>query len=307
MKTNATLKSALVALCCGLALTACHNDDEPGVDLSKPITLSFSPAQMGAESRATIAVTDAAFGQGDRVGVYTDAGYNNVLYTNTGGTNWQASTSMYWPDASTYTFRAYYPYQESVTDVAAVPVTLPADQSDADKLTAIDYMWASTTQAASDGPINMELNHKMSLLKLDVTDGEGFSLSEIKNMDATILGTIPSEGTWNLTTGTVAATAGGQSHNSIVPYMVENNGTSLTYYALVMPGTTFAEHSRFFQLTDGGTTYSYVLNIPGGIKAVESQYCNISLTVDRSGITMGTFTVGDWTPGQSGSGEVTMD
>lgn len=307
MKTNATLKSVLVALCCGLALTACHNDDEPGVDLSKPIQLSFSPAQMGAESRATIAVKDAAFEQGDRVGVYTDAGYSNVLFTNTDGTNWQSSTTMYWPDDYTYTFRAYYPYQDNVASETAVPVTLPADQNGADKLTAIDYMWATADWEASNGIINMTLNHKMSLLKLDVTDGEGFSLSEIKNMDAAILGTIPSEGTWDLTTGTITRAATGTSIGAITPYMVDNGDGTLTYYALVMPGTTFAEHSRFFQLADGSTTYSYVLNIPGGITAVESQYCNISLTVDRSGITMGTFTVGDWTPGQSGSGSVTLD
>lgn len=306
MKTETTLRSALVALCCGMALTACHNDDEPGVDLSKPIQLSFSPAQMGAESRATIAVTNAAFEQGDEVGVYTDAGYSNVLFTNMDGSSWVASEQMYWPDAGTYTFRAYYPHQDNVTDETAVPVNLPADQNDADKLTDIDYMWATAEQAASNGIINMTLNHKMSLLKLDVTDGDGITLDEIRGMDASILGSIPNTGTWNLATGTVTIATGSQNHTAITPYRVDN-GTSLTYYALVMPGTTFAESAPFFQLTDGNATYTYVLNISGGITAGEAQYCYISLDVDRTGIDLRAFTVGDWTEDKTGSGTATMD
>ena len=308
MKTETTLRSALVALCCGLALTACHNDEEPGVDLSKPIQLSFSPAQMGAESRATIAVTDAAFEDGDQVGVFMDdTGYSNELFT-LNGTAWSGPT-MYWPDAYTYTFCAYYPYQENVTDETAVPVSLPANQNGADILTDIDYMWVTEDRAASNGTVNMTLNHKMSLLKLDVEAGADMSLSEIMGMEASILGSIPSTGTWNLTTGTVTITTGSQSHTAITPYRVDNS-TSLTYYALVMPGTTFAEGAKFFSLTDAGdTTYSYYLDTTdgNGITAVESKYCNISLKVNRSGISVTGFEVGNWAIGQAESGMVNME
>ena len=86
-----------------------------------------------------------------------------------------------------------------------------------------------------------------------------------------------------------------------------DNGTSLTYYALVMPGTTFNYGDDFFQLTDGNATYTYALNISGGITAGEAKYCNISLTVHRTGIDMDTFTVGNWTEDKTGSGTATMD
>ena len=291
---------ALAALT--FALAACSNDNEE-LNIDGPVAAKFA-AGIAPATRASGTTWDA----GDRIGI-TGIGtvYDNVPYILKNGTFEAEGTVIYFQSTEEVVFRAYYPYQDNVASEAAVPVTLPADQSDADKLTTIDYMWATADWAASNGIINMTLNHKMSLLKLDVTDGEGFSLSEIKNMDAAILGTIPSEGTWDLTTGTITRAATGTSIGAITPYMVDNGDGTLTYYALVMPGTTFAEHSRFFQLADGSTTYSYVLNIPGGITAVESQYCNISLTVDRSGITMGTFTVGDWTPGQSGSGSVTLD
>ena len=89
--------------------------------------------------------------------------------------------------------------------------------------------------------------------------------------------------------------------------MVDNGDGTLTYYALVMPGTVFEEDAKFFSLTDAGTTYSYDLNIDGGFTAGASQYCDIDLTVHRTGITLSGFSVGNWTSGATGSGSVTMD
>ena len=85
--------------------------------------------------------------------------------------------------------------------------------------------------------------------------------------------------------------------SGITPYMVDN-GTSVTYYALVLPGTTFKEGDKFFSLTDAdGTTYSYDLNIDGGFTAGQSQYCDIDLTVKRTGITITGFGIGNWDDG----------
>ena len=46
------------------------------------------------------------------------------------------------------------------------------------------------------------------------------------------------------------------------------------------------------------------LNIDGGFTAGQSQYCDIDLTVNRTGISLSGFGIGNWTPGQSGSGTV---
>ena len=283
---------------------ACNNDDDMGVDLSQPISLSFSPTQMGADTRATIGITGASFESGDRVGLYMDGtGYVNVLYTCQGNT-WSTASALYWPADDTYTFRAYYPYMETVTGAIA----LPTDQSTAAAFTQADRMWVSATRAATNGTIALTLNHQMSLIKLDVEDGDGISLSQIKAMTPAILGTIPSEGTWDLTTGQITFPADGETVSSIRPYMLDNGDGTLTYYALVMPGTAFEEDERFFSLTDaGGTTYSYDLNISGGLTAGQSQYCDIDLTVHRTGITVSGFSIGNWTAGATSSGTVTMD
>ena len=278
MKKNLYLMAA--AMTAALALGACSNDDENtvnGVDLSKPISLSFSPAPLDVQTRATIGVTGAAFESGDRVGVYVDgAGYSNILYT-CGEASWSTASDLYWPDAGTYTFRAYYPYMETVDGAVA----LPADQGTKEAFT-----------------------HKMSLIKLDVSEGEAITLDDIKAMTPAIHGTISTAGTWDLTTGAISLAADATTVTGITPYRVDN-GTSVTYYALVIPGTTFEEGDRFFSLTDAeGTTYSYELNISGGFTAGQSQYCDIDLTVNRTGISLSGFGIGNWTPGQSGSGTV---
>ena len=294
------------AMAAALLLAACNNDDTDRVDLSQPISLSFAPASMdGQTTRATIGITGASFQKGDRVGLYMDGtGYGHVLYTCQGATNWTASSLLYWPDAGSYTFRAYYPYMETVTDA----VSLPTDQSTAEAFTQADRMWASATRAATNGTISLTLNHQMSLIKLDVEDGEAITLNEIKGMTPAILGDMPSEGTWDLTTGQITFPTDSKTISGIQPYVVDNGDGTLTYYALVMPGTVFEQGDKFFSLTDaGGTTYSYDLSIPNGFTAGASQYCDIDLTVHRTGITLSGFSVGNWTSGATGSGSVTMD
>lgn len=294
------MAGAMIAV---LSLGACSEDDAHGVDLSKPISLSFQPAAV--VTKATVGVAaDASFDQNDKVGVYVDgAGYNNVCFTNTNNVNWTASQTMYWPDASTYTIRAYYPYMETVSNV----VTLPEDQSDKATFTTADRMWVGVPQPATNSAINLTLQHKMSLLKLDITAGPSMSLDDIRQMTPAILGDMPSTGTWDLTTGEITFPAEGSSTlTSIEPYRVDN-GTSLTYYALVMPGTKFEYGKKFFSLRDGGTTYSYMLNITDGFTAGASEYCDLDLTVHRTHISISGFNIGQWKEGTTGEGDVTMD
>ena len=310
-KKHALLSGALVALGMSLTLTACHDDNEPGVDLSRPISLNFTPAALGAQSRVTFGLTGATFGQGDQVGLYMDGtGYDNILYTCDAGSAWSTASDLYWPDAGTYTFRAYYPYRETVADETAVPVTLSDDQGDTGKLTANDYMWGTADRAASNGAVSLTLDHKMSLLKLDITAGTAISPDEIKAMTPAIHGTMPAEGTWNLATGVITPATAGTPHTSLTPYVEDNGDGTLTCYALVMPGTAFNYGDKFFSLTDaGGTTYSYYLNISGGFTAGASTYCDIDLTVHRTGIELSGFGISSWTPNEdaTGSGNVSMD
>lgn len=301
MKTRTCLMAPAMA---ALLLGACSNDEATdSVDLSRPIALSFAPSAPEVTTRATIGTEGATFQADDQVGLYVDGtDYANVCYT-CGGNTWDASEVLYWPDAGTHTFRAYYPYMETVSNA----ITLPADQSTAEAFTKADLMWVKQEQKATNSPITLALGHRMSLIKLDISQGDGITLNEIKEMIPAIHGQIPTVGTWNLETGEVTFAADAAAVESIRPYMDGSDGTTLTYYALVMPNTSFAEKARFFSLADGETTYSYHLNIAGGFTAGQAQYCDFDLTVNRTGISITGFSVSNWTESTTGSGTVSMD
>ena len=319
-KTNLYLMAA--AMTAALTLGACSNDENShivnGVDLTKPISLDFRPAQLDTQTRATIGTSGSAFESGDRVGVYVSSGtlagaeYRNIEFTAVNSTTWN-STDMYWQSGTdTYTLTAYYPFAGTQgTAAATLDVTLPSGQSDADDYTAADYLWAQIpSQSPTNSAISMELSHQMSLLKLDMDNGAGMSLSEVAAMTPAIHGTIPAAGTWDLATGTITAATGigAASHTFLRPYVdYDSSNGILTYYALVMPGTTFAQGRQFLTLTaSDGTVYSYSLNVTGGIEAGAGSYVDLDLTVSRTSIDLDGITIGDWTPGQSGSGNVTM-
>ena len=312
MKKNLFILASAMA---ALALGACSNEEEThGVDLSKPISLDFRPAAV--QTRATVGVEDANFVINDVVGVYVSrstlegSDYANIKFTYD-NTKWITKT-LYWPNGTdSYTITAYYPFAGSENTAAAtLSVNVPDNQS-GNSYTKADYMWAQKTSVTpTNEAITLTMDHKMSLLKLDITANPnmGLGLSQINDMTPAILGSIPATGTWNLTTGDITPDDKGTTHQSIRPYAAYVTNQSLTYYALVMPGTTFKKGEKFFTLTDGeDNTYSYTLNIEDGITAGEGKYVELDLTVTRKGINITSFDVGDWQPDQSGSGMVELE
>ena len=312
MKKNLFILASAMA---ALALGACSNEEEThGVDLSKPISLDFRPAAV--QTRATVGVEDANFVINDVVGVYVSSStlegseYANIEFTYD-NTKWITKT-LYWPNGTdSYTITAYYPFAGSENTAAAtLSVSVPDDQSGT-AYTKADYMWAQKTSVTpTNDVIPFTLDHKMSLLKLDITASPnmGLGLSQINSMTPAILGSIPATGTWDLATGDITPDDKSTTHQSIRPYAAYVANQSLTYYALVMPGTTFKKGDKFFTLTDGeDNTYSYSLNIEGGITAGEGKYVELDLTVTRKGINITSFAIGDWQPDQSGSGMVELE
>ena len=312
MKKNLFILASAMA---ALALGACSNEEEThGVDLSKPISLDFRPAAV--QTRATVGVEDANFVINDVVGVYVSSStlegsdYANIKFTYD-NTKWITKT-LYWPSGTdSYTITAYYPFAGSENTAAAtLSVSVPDDQSGT-AYTKADYMWAQKTSVTpTNDVIPFTLDHKMSLLKLDITASPnmGLGLSQINSMTPAILGSIPATGTWDLATGDITPDDKSTTHQSIRPYAAYVANQTLTYYALVMPGTTFKKGDKFFTLTDGeDNTYSYSLNIEGGITAGEGKYVELDLTVTRKGINITSFDVGDWQPDQSGSGMVELE
>lgn len=340
MKTNRMIvATALTATL--FALGACSNSDEPNVnvvDLTKPIDLRMESAVV--TTRSLISEGATTFEAGDKIGIYLGAPgaddnptapasgkYKNMEYTlggqstpgGQGGQAWTGSP-IYWQSATQkHTLYAYYPFAGTPGTAAAddkLPVSIAQDQNaDGGKgYKAADYMWKQVVVAPTNSPVALTLDHGMSLIKVTMTLGAGFDkLSDVAALAPSIRGSIYKAGTWNLADGTIAATTADATYSAITPYVVDKSADaaapSLTYYAIVMPGTLFSNGSEFVSLaaTDG-TTYAYKLALSGGgdLTTKAGEYYHFNLTANKAGIALSSFTIGAWATGTDENGNADM-
>lgn len=335
MKTKTTIvATALTATL--FALGACSNSDEPNVvDLTKPIDLRMESAVV--TTRSLISEGATTFEAGDKIGIYLGAPgadnnptapasgkYKNMEYTlggqgGQGGQAWTGSP-IYWQSATQkHTLYAYYPFAGTDGTAAAddkLPVSIAQDQNanGGKGYKAADYMWKQVVVAPTNSPVALTLDHRMSLIKVTMTQGDGFAeLSDVAALTPSIRGSIYKAGTWNLADGTIAATTADGTYSEITPYVVDKSADvaapSLTYYAIVMPGTQFSDGSEFVSLAaDDGTTYAYKLALTGGgdLATKAGEYYHFTLTAKQAGIVLNAFTIGAWKEGTDESGDADM-
>lgn len=312
------------------ALGACSNSDEPNVvDLTKPIDLRVESAVV--MTRSLISEGATTFETGDKIGIYlaapgeggTPTGLTSVTYQNkeyTLGTGGWTGSPIYWQSATQkHTLYAYYPFagiDGTAADDGKLLISIAEDQNanaGAD-YKAADFMWQQTVVSPTNNAVALTLNHCMSLIKVSMTHGDGFTnLKEVAGLTPAILGTIYKEGTWNLADGTIAANNAGDAHSKITPYVddesAEGTNPSLTYYAIVMPGSVFSDGSNFVSLTaTDGTLYVYKLALTSGGNLVTEagKYYQFELTAHKGEITLSSFTIGAWKEGKEDKGDADM-
>lgn len=317
-----------------LALGACSNSDEPEVvDLTKPIELSVEPAVVVTRSQISEGTT--LFEDGDKIGVYlgapaandtptglTSGRYQNVERTYT-SSSWSGDP-IYWQSANQkHTIYAYYPFTGTggtavSGDEVAVSIVDDQNANSGKGYKDADYMWKQSVVAPTNSALAITLDHKMSLIKVTMAPGNGFTnLAEVAALTPAIHGVIYKEGNWTLTDGVVAAitTDPDNKFDNIKPYIVNKSSDattpSLTYYAIVMPGTTFDNAAKFITLTaTDGTSYVYNLSLSGSGNLVTEagNYYHFQLKANKSGISLSSFNIGAWTAGTgNNSGEANME
>ena len=305
------------------ALGACSNSDEPEVvDITKPISLDFGLTTT--QTRVTIE-DNAAFEAENSIGLYMGkpqndevAGalgsldkYNNVKYTYS-GSSWSGAP-IYWQNTAQYhTLYAYSPYDETMNqNTTTIGFELKADQLDGVKYKAVDFLWESTAPVkARTGALPMVLKHKMSLIKVTITEGKDMTGAELTAMGMVINAPssgIKAKGEFDLTTGICKADdeQGATSPlTTVTPYRKGN-----VFYAIVMPGTTFTKDAAFVTLTaPDATPYIYKLNISGAsdLAMVGGNKYEFALKANKTGIELTQFTIATWDTG-SGDGDGDAD
>lgn len=224
--------------------------EEPIIPDGKlPINLSLS----------TTRANDSSYEAGDQIGLYV-ANYadgaatqlansgnhvNNMQFT-LNDNSWTPATKIYWKDKSTRAdFYAYYPYQSTVADVTAMPVSVQADQSSEDNYWASDLLWGKTSGVApTESVVNIATSHALSNLLIYVEPGYGFTAESLAAANVSVeINNVMTAGTLNLTNGVV--TALGES-GTIAPW-----NTGEYYRALVVPQTVADENTLITVTVDG--------------------------------------------------------
>ena len=188
MNKKHLLHSTIVSLfCLSCTLVACQNSEE--LDSEKqpmPLTFDFLfPSSNTLDTRAT----ETEFEENDCVGIYmTNSGENlddtknvrnNVPFTYHGST-WTAPFKLYWDDG-TFDVYAYYPYVKSITSISEIPFSVQTDQSTHAAYTASDFLWGGAYGViASNNPVKVQFNHKMSRLTINIKYTKGKLTEETK-------------------------------------------------------------------------------------------------------------------------------
>ncbi|MBQ5613604.1 MAG: fimbrillin family protein, partial [Tidjanibacter sp.] len=274
--------------------------EEPIIPDGKlPINLSLS----------TTRANDSSYEAGDQIGLYV-ANYadgaatqlansgnhvNNMQFT-LNDNSWTPATKIYWKDKSTRAdFYAYYPYQSTVADVTAMPVSVQADQSSEDNYWASDLLWGKTSGVApTESVVNIATSHALSNLLIYVEPGYGFTAESLDAANVSVeINNVKTAGTLNLINGVV--TASGES-GTITPW-----NTGEYYRALVVPQTV-AEETTLITVTVDGKAHT----IKRSFTFVANTQHKFVVRIEKDFETKVTLSINPWNQDPNINGDIAM-
>lgn len=244
-------------------------------------------------------VSESQFEKGDAIGLYVVNGKSNgtgswnpgvlnasgnyltnVKYTYDGA--WSAARQYYWADEETPAeFFCYFPYIANITNVATVPISVPADQSTKTKFCSGEILWGETELIKpTENIVNINTNHRTAQLSITFAPGKGFndeslktSLSEVK------VANLKCSGVLDLNDGTLSATG---DASDIIPYF---DGT--TYRAMVIPQSIESKALVTFKIDGEEKELVQSINFTSNSR----KKCTITLNRVSEGINVG---IDDW-------------
>ncbi len=259
-----------------LLVAACTKEDSRAAFRSDPDAVRIT-AQVGdglsggfVTTRSNPVSEDAeaqkAFKSGDKVCV-TANGQKKVVYTYD-GTAWNPEAGKYLKWTSpTMTFSACYPAADGVS---ATHFTVPADQSDADKIAAADYMTfsAEVTRGSNNG-VTLGLTRKMVRIVVEPAIqnqfGGEYYISEIK-----VHGNRKGYSSGNLVNGDVAVKAcqlGGKFY-ALLPPTHETGDLPFIDVTVTDGSDTRTLTANIIPYTEAGKSYTVSLKVGKNVASV---------------------------------------
>lgn len=265
-----------------------------------PITLTTRSA--GSEN--------PVFTNGDKLGMYVAVAgtelknsgnaYTNVCLTNADGA-WTGA-AMYYPGTEQVDIYAYSPWQEGVTDVRGVNVSVAADQAVAGAYRKSDFLWTKIAgQAKTQEGLVVALKHGMSKAEVRLIAGNGITEEYVKAATAVKLLHLKTTAVADLSTGVVSVADGASDM-----VVTAASAGELLWMAIVVPqaqdaGTdaieiTLADGVKRLYRLDHGITYQ-----AGKVKRFD-------ITVSNESIAVAVVTIDEWTSdGDLAEGEASIE
>lgn len=300
--------SAAIAACV-LSVSSCSNDNAitPEVELGDQPTLLSVATSIDVTSRSVTDRPIDAFSSGDEIGLYVSSGGVNTPYNSiaanknvksTFTTAWAQATPVYLSSAIA-TIYAYYPWNASATDGAAV---------DIDHTSQTDYMYATpVTNINNRQPrAAITMNHALSLVQFNFEKenytGVG-SLTAITIANKTSGSALISTGKLNLANGVITKGVSKEpvTRATNLPQTIGIWNESTFPKMLVIPtSSTTSVGDIVISFTVDGQTYNW--NVPTGTAWEQGKKNTYTVTIKGTGLVVSPVTITPWGAGKSDSG-----
>lgn len=263
-------------------IISCNNNDEPlptPDEARIPINISTSITR----------VTDSAFENGDKVGIYVVNEPNELVVSGnhvdnmgfTYSTKWTPDEEIFWEDQTTKAvFYCYYPYG-TPNSVTAYKFSTKADQSNLTNYKASEFLWGKTNSVSpTESAVPITVNHMFSNALVVVEPGAGFTAESLEASSIEVkICNIKTDASINLATGVVSATG---APTSITPL---DEGTY--YRALIVPQTV--EEGALIIVTIDGVNYTLTKGFT--FKANTQHRFTVTVNKVNNGVNIG---IGGW-------------
>ena len=196
--------------------------------------------------------------------------------------HWNSAYDVYWKDRKTHIdVYGYYPFSETnPEDVTAWPFEVQKDQSTDATVSKLggyeqsDLLWGKVTDVApTDRVISIQMTHRMSSIRLELSEGTGFEDGEFASLEkAVVIKGLCRGALVNLATGSITP-MGTVQDDGIIPYFYSGH-----YRAVVVPQTIEA-NATLFNFNIGGDAYSFKRS--EALELVPGKTHNFTIRIDK--------------------------
>ena len=268
----------LSALALVVLMQGCGNGPVPEPELpDNPDSPSQTAVQMhlkGSVAKPTTRMNDTGFTANDKVGIYASksnslAGSGNILnneaftYDASGNITAPEGKEIFWnSEEDRLSVWAYYPYSESVSNPAAYPFAVAADQSEiADYFNSVFITARATDLAPQTNAVNLTFNHALSKLDIIISSEDELATDKVFTIDGLVVDGSIDIASGTATAGTTTATItplanSSNTHYSAIVYPQE----SVVTFNMVINGQEFRYTTDEIEL-EAGYQYAYTLII----------------------------------------------